>query len=84
MPQPTEITQFIFGQPLVQASQLVPSIFIAQEPQIPSRHERRKVSVGTISFLILINASNTIGPQASRSIRNVSSRGFRPSSGFQR
>ena len=30
---------------LVQASQFVPSIFMAQEPQTPSRHERRKVSV---------------------------------------
>ena len=29
----------------VQASQFVPSMFIEQEPQIPSRHERRKVSV---------------------------------------
>jgi hypothetical protein len=27
-------------------------MFIAQEPQIPSRHERRKVSVESISFLI--------------------------------
>jgi hypothetical protein len=32
--------------PLVQASVLVPSMFIAQEPQMPSRQERRKVSVG--------------------------------------
>ena len=28
---------------LVQASMLTPSIFIAQEPQMPSRQERRKV-----------------------------------------
>ena len=51
-----------------QASVLPPSMFIAQEPQMPSRQERRKVSVGSTSFLILISASRTIGPQASRSI----------------
>ena len=44
-----------------------PSIFIAQEPQMPSRHERRKVSVVSISFLILISASRTIGPHSFRS-----------------
>lgn len=48
---------------LIQAKVLVPPIFIAQEPQIPSRHERRKVNVGSTSFFILINASKTIGPQ---------------------
>ena len=53
--------------PLRQASPLVPSMFIEQEPQMPSRQERRKVSVGSISFLILIRASSTIGPQALRS-----------------
>ena len=37
---------------LVQASQFVPSKFIAQEPQIPSRHERRKMSVQSTLFLI--------------------------------
>ncbi len=36
-------------------------MFMAQEPQIPSRQERRKVRVGSISFLILIKASSTIG-----------------------
>ncbi len=50
-----------------QASVLVPSMFIAHEPQMPSRHERRKVSVVSISFLILISASKTIGPQVARS-----------------
>ena len=55
--------------PLVQASVLTPSMFIAQEPQMPSRQERRKVSVGSISFLILISASRTIGPQSSRSTK---------------
>lgn len=44
------------------ASVLVPQIFIAHEPQIPSLHDLRKVKVGSISFLILINASKIIGP----------------------
>src|SRR3546814_18823478 len=68
---------------LVQASVLVPSIFIAQEPQTPSRQERRKVSVGSLSFLILMRASRTIGPQPSRSTSKLSTRGLAPSSGFQ-
>lgn len=45
---------------LVQAKVLVPSIFMAQEPHTPSRQDRLKVKVGSISFLILINASKTI------------------------
>ena len=53
------------SKPLRQASVLVPSMFIEHEPQMPSRQERRKVSVGSISFLILISASRTIGPQRS-------------------
>jgi len=53
--------------PLVQASVLVPSMFIAHDPHTPSRHERRKVSVGSVSFLILISASRTIGAVWSRS-----------------
>ena len=52
----------------VQASVLPPSIFMAQDPQIPSRQERRNVNVGSISFLILISASRTIGPQLSISM----------------
>lgn len=47
---------------LIHASVFVPPIFIAQDPQIPSRQERRNVNVGSISFLILIKASSTIGP----------------------
>ena len=50
---------------LVQASVLVPSIFMAQEPQMPSRQERRKVSVASTLVLIQISASSTIGPQSS-------------------
>ncbi len=53
--------------PRVQASVLTPSMFIAQLPQMPSRQERLKVSVGSISFLILMSASRTIGPQRWRS-----------------
>lgn len=45
-----------------QANVFTPSMFIAQLPQIPSRQLRRKVSVGSTSFLIRINASNIIGP----------------------
>lgn len=37
-------------------------MFIAQEPQIPSRQERRNVSVGSTSFFILISASKIMGP----------------------
>eukprot|EP00964_Phaeocystis_antarctica_P020266 scaffold11189_cov54-Phaeocystis_antarctica.AAC.2 len=48
------------------ASVFVPSMFIEHEPQMPSRHERRNVSVGSISFLILIRASRTMGPQSFR------------------
>src|SRR4029077_19786872 len=59
-------------------------MFIAQEPHTPSRQERRKVNVVSISFLILISASKTIGPQSLRSISKVSMTGFFPSSGFQR
>ncbi len=45
-----------------QASVFPALMFMAQEPQIPSRQERRNVSVGSISFLILMRASSTIGP----------------------
>jgi hypothetical protein len=33
---------------VVQASVFWPSMFMAQEPQTPSRQERRKVSVGSM------------------------------------
>ena len=45
------------------ANVFVPSMFIAQEPQIPSRHDLRNVRPGSCSFFILINASSIIGPQ---------------------
>ena len=48
------------SHPLVQARLLRPSMFIEQEP--PSRQDRRKVRVGSISFLMWIRASSSIGP----------------------
>src|SRR5438128_6773002 len=68
----------------MQARVLTPSMFIAQEPHTPSRQDRRKVNVVSISFLILIKASKIIGPQSLRSIAKVSMTGFFPSSGFHR
>jgi len=50
------------SQPLVQARVLRPSMFIEQEPQIPSRHDLRNDRVGSISFLMWIRASSSIGP----------------------
>jgi hypothetical protein len=49
---------------LVQASVFWPSMFMAQEPQTPSRQERRNVNVGSMWFLIQIRPSSTIGPQS--------------------
>jgi hypothetical protein len=51
-------------------------MFMAQDPQIPSRQERRKVKVGSTSFLILINASRIMGPQFFMSTSYVCSLGF--------
>jgi hypothetical protein len=70
--------------PVVQASVFMPSMFIEHDPQIPSRHERRKVSVGSMVLLIQISPSRIIGPQSSRSTKKVSIRGLRSSSGSQR
>lgn len=50
-----------------QANVLTPSIFIAQLPQIPSLQLLLNVNVGSTSFLILISASNIIGPVLFRS-----------------
>ena len=41
---------------------------MAQEPQMPSLQDRLKVRLGSISFLILMSASSTMGPQLFRSI----------------
>lgn len=47
---------------LIQANVLTPPMFIAQEPQMPSRQERLNVKVESSLFLILIRISKTIGP----------------------
>jgi hypothetical protein len=52
---------------LVQASVLVASMFMEQDPHTPSRQERRKVSVGSMLFLIQMSPSRTIGPQSPQS-----------------
>ncbi len=61
---------------VVQASVFLPSIFIAQDPQIPSRQERLMERVLSTSFFILSNASKTIAPQSSKSIKKVSTVGL--------
>jgi len=38
-------------------------MFMAQEPQMPSRQDRLNVNVESSLFLILIKISKTIGPQ---------------------
>jgi len=38
-----------------------PLMFMAHDPQMPSLQDLLKVSVGSTSFLILINASRTCG-----------------------
>ena len=48
---------------------------------MPSRHERRKVSVEVDLVLDPKRASRTIGPQSSRSTSKVSRCGFSPESG---
>ncbi|EAL58569.1 hypothetical protein WwAna1076 [Wolbachia endosymbiont of Drosophila ananassae] len=57
---------------------------VAQDPHMPSLQERLKVKVESISSFIFINASSTIGPQLSISIKNVSILGFFSSSADQR
>jgi hypothetical protein len=69
---------------VVQARRFTPSMFMAHEPQIPSRQERRKVSVESTVPLIRIRASRTIGPQPFISSSYVSTRGFSPELGSKR
>jgi hypothetical protein len=52
----------------MQARVLTPPMFIEHEPQMPSRQERRNVSVGSTSFFILISASSTMGPHLQVSV----------------
>lgn len=70
---------------LMQARVLTPPMFIAHDPQMPSRQDLLKVKVGSISFLILIKASRTMGPQVFRSTSYSCIFGLSPGfSGFQR
>ncbi len=55
----------------MQARELQPPMFMAQEPQIPSLHDLLNVKVGSISLLILIKASKTMGPQLNRNKKTV-------------
>jgi hypothetical protein len=67
------------------ASVLTPSMFIAQLPQIPSLQLRLNVKVGSTSFLILMSASNIMGPVLFRSSWYDCILGFEVgSSGFHR
>lgn len=52
----------------MQARVLTPPMFIEHEPHMPSRQERRNVSVGSTSFFILISASNIMGPHLKISV----------------
>ena len=59
---------------------------MAHDPQIPSRQDRRKASVLSISFLILIRASSVIGPHLDAARGGVSAPplGFRGVAGQAR
>merc|ERR1712190_603791 len=61
-----------------QASVFTPPMFIAQEPQMPSLQLLLKVRLGSISFLILMRASSTMGPQLLRSTLYSSILGLSP------
>ena len=50
-----------------QANVLTPSMFMAQDPQIPSLQLLRNVRVGSTSFLMRMRASSIIGPVLLRS-----------------
>ena len=69
------------SQPCVQASVLRPPMFIAHEPQTPSRQERRNARVESMVFLMWISTSSTIGPQSSTFTSYSSQRGFSVPSG---
>merc|ERR1712057_26594 len=63
------------------AKPFVPSMFMAQDPQMPSRQDLLKLSVESCSSLILSRTSSIIGPQSFRSTVYVCILGFFPSSG---
>merc|ERR1711874_139689 len=61
-----------------QARVFTPPMFIAQEPQMPSLQLLLNVRLGSISFLILMRASSTMGPQLLRSTLYSSILGLSP------
>ena len=63
---------------LMQARVLTPPMFMAHDPQMPSLQDLRKVTVESCSFLILMSASNTMGPQVFRSTLNSCMLGLSP------
>ena len=65
---------------VVQASPFLPLMFIASEPHTPSRHERRKLSDGSIAFSF-ISASSSMRSLPSSSTSRVCMRGFASVSG---
>ena len=73
------------GTAVRHASPFCPFMFMAQEPQMPSRQERRKVSVGSCSFLIFMSTSSIMGPHSARFTAYVARKGAWPgASGFHR
>src|SRR3954462_3898365 len=69
---------------VVQARRFTPLMFIAHEPQMPSRHDRRNATDESTALLIWMSPSSTIGPQPLTSISKVSMRGFSPEFGSKR
>ena len=63
---------------LMQARVLTPPIFIAHDPQMPSLQDLLNVTVESISFLILMSASRTMGPHVFRSTSYSCMRGLSP------
>lgn len=54
--------QFYIVIYVIQAKQFCPSIFMAHEPQIPSRHDRLNDRVASSVFFIVNSASKYIWP----------------------
>ena len=62
----TLVASLSLGMKVRHARPFCPFMFMAQEPQMPSRQERRKVRVGSCSFLIFISTSSIMGPHSLR------------------
>jgi hypothetical protein len=60
------VASLSLGMKVRQARPFWPFMFMAQEPQMPSRQERRKVRVGSCSFLIFMSTSSIMGPHSLR------------------